>query len=77
MHLCKDCKHMKVVGLFDYKTCRARPEEHCNDPIDGYIDYPLCSTERHYGECGYEGKFYSPTLWKRIKTALIGEKNNA
>ena len=78
MRLCKDCIHM-YAGVV-YSWCGRKQRESEPNLITGktYTIYDLCCfDERTDGDCGYEGKFYSPTLWKRIKTALIGEKNNA
>ena len=75
MRLCKDCIHMYVGHV--HSRCGRKQRESEPSLITGktYTIYGRCCwEERADGECGIDGKFYSPTLWKRIKTTLIGEK---
>ena len=74
MRLCKDCIHMHEGSTHDLCGRKQRESEPSLVTGKTWTIYLRCWEERSEGECGIEGKFYQPTLWKRIKTILIGEK---
>ena len=86
MKFCKDCKHCLLDDELEV-YCFRKGVESERDVVTGetrsYYKPLSCYRERgEDGHCGEEATYFeqreeAPSLWKRIKTTLIGEKNNA
>lgn len=60
MNICNDCKRaIAPASEFDELRC-AHPKAEFKDLVSGVTHQGLCRVERHFGECGMEGKFFEP-----------------